>query len=99
MSNLKERTARLAIFMDVIPRILHREFTLLLLLLGMIAFQGCEKDSSSVPPCKEHEVPDCAATMQYDPVCGCNGKTYGNPSMAECSGIENYTPGKCPSDR
>jgi hypothetical protein len=28
-------------------------------------------------------------------VCGCNGITYGNSCMAECSGITDFVPGKC----
>jgi hypothetical protein len=34
--------------------------------------------------------------LQYDPVCGCNNKTYGNACAAECSGIKKYTKGECP---
>jgi hypothetical protein len=39
--------------------------------------------------------PDCACFYIYDPVCGCNDKTYGNACAAECSGITDYTQGKC----
>jgi hypothetical protein len=33
--------------------------------------------------------------MQYDPVCGCNKKTYSNSCVAECHGIKEYTKGEC----
>lgn len=41
---------------------------------------------------------DCFCTMQYDPVCGTNGFTYGNACMAGCAGVPVAHHGACGTD-
>ena len=65
-----------------------KNISVLLLFLFVCIIISCKKD------CQEKECTE-SATTEYDPVCGCNGVTYGNPSVAVCHGIENFTQGAC----
>ncbi len=41
--------------------------------------------------------PNGICTVEYDPVCGCNGITYANACVARNAGLRSVKPGPCPS--
>jgi hypothetical protein len=52
---------------------------------------ACGKDDACVEDIKEN----CVCTEQYDPVCGCNNKTYSNACHAACASISVDYVGEC----
>lgn len=58
--------------------------------LVFIFIVSCGKED-----CEEERKENCAVTFELNPVCGCNGVTYPNPSTAKCQSIDDYTMGEC----
>ena len=69
------------------------KFSIVVLFLSL--FVSCCNSDDEFMNCHEIIDEDCVCTMQYDPVCGCNGITYGNACTAECNGITEYSSGTC----
>ncbi|MCF6226100.1 MAG: Kazal-type serine protease inhibitor family protein [Xanthomonadales bacterium] len=50
-------------------------------------------------PCMGPAKQDTMCTMQYEPVCGCNGKTYSNACVAKVAGVLMMEKGACEDDK
>lgn len=70
-------------------------FVLPMLALVTVLFAGCSKDSEYIQ-CTEEQKSAEVCTLEYFPVCGNDGLTYGNACSACASqNVESYKLGEC----
>jgi hypothetical protein len=69
------------------------------LLLGGLLLSSCDKCGPAPDDCIDPELARRTkfVTHELNPVCGCDGKTYDNPSIAKSAGVRAYTVGECPT--
>jgi heat shock protein HslJ len=60
------------------------------LLLIITVMYSCNKSENCIAVTNR----DCVTTLEFAPVCGCDGITYGNSSAARCAQVD-FTQGVC----
>jgi hypothetical protein len=83
---------------DYIPETTFAPMKKLFFAASLIAVFGCGTENTScIDQTKINK--DAVCSEDYNPVCGCDKKTYSNVCKAEAAGVTRWDKGPCAGDK